>query len=424
MRLLACLPTCLLTCCLIAPAAFAEEETRWYKGVTHIHSIWSDGDMAPEMIADWYKERDYHFVCFSEHNRMQSGEYAFSIEEDGFLTEERVDMIRERFGDDWVVIQERAGRRQMVLKTHDELGDYFNEDEKFLMIPAEEITTAFGSPHVNAVNLRDNIPGTQGNVVPLLNQYLDAVHEQSKEYGVPMIAHVNHLNWSDGVSTEQMLQARRLKHFEIYNGHPGVRQWGDIDRGMPSNDRHWDVILSLRMRDEPDFILYGLATDDSHRYFEWGLGRVNPGRGWVMVRATALDEDIITGAMDRGDFYSSTGVTLHDVVIDDEGYRVIIDAEEGVSYTTEFIGTRVGFDDSSEAPEVEPDGGTPRPSRRYHTTIGQVLHTTTDTNAYYPFDGDEIYVRARVTSDKLQDNPVHEGDFEMVWTQPVRVATP
>lgn len=413
--------TIVTACCLAAAAAVAEEETRWYKGVTHIHSLWSDGDMAPEMIADWYKQRDYHFICFSEHNRMQVGEYAFTITEDGFLTEERVDMIRERFGADWVVLQERAGREQMVLKTHDELSEYFNEDEKFLMITAEEITTVRGSPHVNAVNLRENIPGEPGAVATLLNRYLDAVHEQSQEYGVPMIAHVNHLNWSDAVTTEQMLEARRLRHFEVYNGHPGVRQWGDIDRGIPSNDRHWDVILSLRMRDEPEFILYGLATDDSHRYFEWGVGHVNPGRGWVMVRATALDEDIITDALDRGDFYSSTGVTLHDVIVDDDGYRLLIDAEEGVEYTTEFIGTRAGFDDTSEPPVVEPEGGTPRPSRRYHTSIGEVLHTTTDPNAYYAFDGDEIYVRARVTSNKLQDNPVQEGDFEMVWTQPVRV---
>ena len=30
-------------------------ETKWHKGNLHTHSLWSDGDDYPEMIADWYK---------------------------------------------------------------------------------------------------------------------------------------------------------------------------------------------------------------------------------------------------------------------------------------------------------------------------------------------------------------------------------
>jgi hypothetical protein len=33
--------------------------------------------------------------------------------------------------------------------------------------------------------------------------------------------------------------------------------------------------------------------------------------------------------------------------------------------------------------------------------------------------GDEIYVRARVTSSKVKENPYREGEFEMAWTQPL-----
>ena len=32
-------------------------EARWFKGNLHTHSLWSDGDDYPEMIADWYKRR-------------------------------------------------------------------------------------------------------------------------------------------------------------------------------------------------------------------------------------------------------------------------------------------------------------------------------------------------------------------------------
>jgi len=41
---------------------------RWFKGNTHTHSLWSDGDAAPEHIADWYKSHGYDFLVLSDHN--------------------------------------------------------------------------------------------------------------------------------------------------------------------------------------------------------------------------------------------------------------------------------------------------------------------------------------------------------------------
>ena len=40
----------------------------WFKGNLHTHSLWSDGDDYPEMIADWYKRSGYHFLAISDHN--------------------------------------------------------------------------------------------------------------------------------------------------------------------------------------------------------------------------------------------------------------------------------------------------------------------------------------------------------------------
>jgi len=37
----------------------------------------------------------------------------------------------------------------------------------------------------------------------------------------------------------------------------------------------------------------------------------------------------------------------------------------------------------------------------------------------YTFTGDELYVRARVVSSRLKENPYHEGEYETAWTQPV-----
>ena len=40
----------------IASAHAADPGGRWYKGNTHTHTFWSDGNQFPEMAADWYKQ--------------------------------------------------------------------------------------------------------------------------------------------------------------------------------------------------------------------------------------------------------------------------------------------------------------------------------------------------------------------------------
>ena len=60
------------------------------------------------------------------------------------------------------------------------------------------------------------------------------------------------------------------------------------------------------------------------------MGNVNPGRGWMMVRADWLTPNQITAAIKRGDFYNSTGVTLTSLDVTDAGISLEIEAEAGV----------------------------------------------------------------------------------------------
>src|SRR5436305_1149885 len=55
----------------------------WYKGNLHTHSLWSDGDDFPEMIADWYKRKGYHFLGLSDHNVLAEGERWIDLPEKG-----------------------------------------------------------------------------------------------------------------------------------------------------------------------------------------------------------------------------------------------------------------------------------------------------------------------------------------------------
>jgi len=125
---------------------------------------------------------------------------------------------------------------------------------------------------------------------------LRQVADQRTKTGRFMIAFLNHPNFGWGVRAEEMLLVDGLKYFEVFNGHPGVKNYGDETHA--STERVWDIALALRLGKHGLGVVYGLATDDSHAYHEWGLGKTNPGRGWVMVKAAHLTPDTLVKAID------------------------------------------------------------------------------------------------------------------------------
>ena len=85
---------------------------------------------------------------------------------------------------------------------------------------------------------------------------------------------------------------------------------------------------------------------------------------------------------------------------------------------TLFVGTRKGYDGRSE-PVRTPKGDAIRVTHRYSGDVGKVLATVKGTKASYALKGDELYVRARVTSSKPKLDSNEAGDMERAWTQPV-----
>ena len=51
---------------------------------------------------------------------------------------------------------------------------------------------------------------------------------------------------------------------------------------------------------------------------------------------------------------------------------------------------------------------------------GVMLTEVKGTSASYKLRKENLYVRARIVSSKLQENPFAEGDLETAWTQPVK----
>lgn len=395
------------------------EEAKWWRGNLHTHSLWSDGDDYPEMIASWYKEQGYHFLGLSDHNIIADHERWVSIAKNKG-GEPAFAKYLAKFGEPWVETREQAGQREVRLKMLREFRQPLEQPGRFLLIPMEEITGK--AVHMNATNIQETIlpysggPANDSETNVRAMQYVvSAVLEQRARLGVPMFPHLNHPNFKWAVTAEELVQVKGEKFFEVYNGHPTCYNRGDAQHA--GTERMWDIMLAIRLSRTAEGPIYGLATDDAHNYHGEPKKTSHAGRGWVMVRAKSLDAPALIEAMEAGDFYASSGVTLADVRRSPRALAVEIAAEPGVTYTTEFIGTRRGYPAESQ-PVLGPDGQPLRVTRQYSPKVGEVLQTVPGTKASYTFQGDELYVRACITSSKPKANPAEAGEMERAWTQP------
>jgi hypothetical protein len=322
------IPRVALAILLLSPASSLAQQpgtTRWYKGNTHTHTLNSDGDSTPDEVVRWYRENAYHFLVLSDHN---------------FLT------------------------------AVDGLNAVHGADGRFLVIKGEEVTDRFGERpiHINGLDV-EHLVGPQGGLtlVETIQRNVDAIRAAR---GVP---HINHPNFRWAITAEQLAQVQNNKLFEIYNGHPQVNNVGG--GGIAGLEEVWDAILSAGV------LLYGIAVDDAHHFKRpWDRTAARPGQGWIMVRTDRLAPDAILAAMERGDFYASTGVELRDYQVSDTAMTITIREEEWSKYRVQFIGRG-----------------------------GRVLSEATTSPAVYRFQGDEGYVRARIL----------ESNGKVAWTQPV-----
>jgi hypothetical protein len=377
-------------------------EPQWWKGNLHTHSLWSDGDTYPEFVAGWYWGHDYNFLAVSDHNVLAEWpRWKVITETPG--GQETFDAYVRDFGKSWVETREENGQVEVRLKTLEEYRGQFEEPGRFLLIPSEEITDELENKpiHVNAINVKDLIEPQGGEtVLDVMQNNVNAVLEQRRSTDRKILAQLNHPNFGWAVTVEDMIALEGEMFFEVYNGHPAVRN--DGDESHPSTERMWDMILTARIS-RGDGPIFGVAVDDAHHFLENGPTRANPGRGWIMVRAVELSAEAIIEAMEAAEFYASTGVVLNDVSSSNESISLTIQGEPGISYQTQFIGTRRVAEGETVVPEE----------------MGLVLAEMEGLEPSYTFTGDEIYVRAKVISSEAKENPYREGEHEVAWTQPV-----
>ena len=374
------------------------ETKKWYKGNLHTHSYWSDGDEFPEVIMDWYKTNGYHFVALSDHNILAEGEKWITIPSDSMYQKAFTNYLN-YYGPNWVDHRIDSNQIQVKLKTLDEYRGRFEKNDEFLIIPSQEITDHYENKpiHVNATNIEDKIDPQGGtSVLDVLQNNIDQVLRQREALNKPMIPHINHPNFGWGIELKDIIALKGERFFEVYNGHPTVHNSGDATH--ISTEEMWDLInISYIETGKP--LMYGLATDDSHHYHTIGSKWSNAGRGWIMVQSDSLNAISLIDALEKGNFYSSTGVLLKEYHVDNS-IHVEVEEKEGVTYTISFIGCKKG-----QSVPIE-------------------LSVVNGSKASFKLEKDLLFVRSKITSSKLQNNSIEDILYEQAWTQPVLIKQP
>jgi hypothetical protein len=407
----------LLLLILVSEKAFTQEQSlQWYKGNTHTHSLWSDGKDFPEVIIDWYKSRGYSFLVLSEHNILALGEKWVNLSNDPFRKERVSNYLEKYKGNNNIPYRtDSAGLISIKLRTHAEYQKLFEEENKFLIMPGEEMTDLYGfiklsnytggkRIHSTAVNIQEIVKPAGGNsVAEVISNNINQVSEQSQRTGEPMLTIVNHPNYMSSIRVEDLIQVKGLRFFEIYNGNPSVNNYGTSiygDSTLIGTEEIWDRLLIHNIEHGRELV-YGIASDDAHNFLEYEIGKPNPGRGWVMVHAAELTPSALIDAMERGQFYSTTGVEIEELSFKNHILNVAVKPQRGVEYTIQFWGAAKSKGSKEKA--------------------GVLLKEVKGISASsYKLRRRDLYVRAKIISSKLKENPYAEGDLESAWIQPVR----
>ena len=333
----------------------------WYRGNTHAHTVLSGhGDAKPEIVAEWYLKHGYQFLILSEHNK--------------FIDPATVNLPK-------------------------------NRREDFILVPGVELT-GLNNIHATAMNVKQAIKyyfpellktNELGKHGPLIDRYVEEVQMAGGE----MI--LNHPNYLWAVDIEDLFYVEELILFELFNGHPDAKNWGNEKK--ISTEQMWDELLTRGKK------IYGVSSDDAHYFLSKDKSLSNPGRGWVMVNAADLSSESITEAMRRGQFYSSSGVFLKE--LKKEGDNLILEVDIEKSNNESKKGDVYGkISSGNELPEWKIEFIGPK---------GIVLLEILGTKAKFNLSAEHLskyaYVRAKVTHNlKSQD-----GKFEsfFAWANPV-----
>ncbi len=257
------------------------KDGNFYKANLHMHTVISDGSMTPEETKEEYKKRGYSVVAFTDHEalvphpELTDGEFVaitsyeiatnFGPTEGGFPFEQTYHM--NLYAKDPAKNLSPVFTMSRLWPPHAE--KYLSEEAKAVEWPRE-----YGAESLNALIAR------------------------AKEDG--FLVCYNHPNWS----------LQDYRDYKDLKGLWGVECYntGCVRAGYPDTMQPIDDLLHLGEK------VFPVAADDAHAGKETLHDCFG---GYVMIKAEALEYGKIMDALEKGDFYASSGPAIEELSLED-----------------------------------------------------------------------------------------------------------
>lgn len=263
----------------------------FYKANLHCHSTYSDGKLSVEELKTAYKQRGYSIVAFTDHEHIIDNS---RLNDENFLTLTSCEVAIKEFPE------------QSTLKNFDMRVAHLNF---YALDPHNDITPCYSSVYDHYIN------DTNRDLIRFNGEYerrysAEGINEMiriANESG--FIVSYNHPSWSLE-NAVNYLAYENLFAVEIYNT-SCVRQGGEED------ERAFNDILFAGKR------IFCTACDDNHNKHPLDAPESDSFGGCVYINADKLEYGTIMQALQKGNFYASTGAQILSLV--KEGNRVRVE---------------------------------------------------------------------------------------------------
>lgn len=320
------------------------KDGEFYKANLHCHTTFSDGKMTPQEVKDYYKERGYSVVAFTDHCILVPHP---ELNDDAFIALNGYEN------------EQLINQKEPVVRRKDCHVCYIALKQDNVTMPYYSPKSIWGNGKLYKDQVKfnfDHTIETWGYHAEITNRCIELAWEQG------FFVTYNHPAWS-------------AEHYNDYSKYTGMNameifNYGSWVGGYQDYVPHvYDDMLRSGKR------IYAIATDDNHS------AKSSCG-GWTMIKAKEFKYEAITDALVRGDFYASFGPEIHELWV--EGNEVHVTCSPAKRVLCSFPERRCLIVNKKEGQPVTEAVFTLDMSDGYFriTVVDENDHCA-DTNAYF-----------------------------------------
>ena len=277
----------------------------FYKANLHCHSTLSDGKLTPEEVKKLYKDNGYSVLALTDHDFLRPQK---ELSENGFIMLTAYEIDIRDFESEF-----HRGIRKTV---HLNLFAKNPDNTTFIGFHPETVKHLVNKGKVTQDEI-DNVKYA-GELRELCYSpaIVNDIIKSAKENGY--LVSLNHPLWSL-LNYSDYSQYEGVWAVEIYNN-------GSALLGFSNEEYAYEDMLRQGKQ------VFCTATDDTHSITD-ALG------GFTMIKSEKLDYDSIISAMERGDFYASSGPEIYELYYENGSVHIECSPVEKITFLT--IGRRI-----------------------------------------------------------------------------------